>query len=352
MRVFFHSIDKSCKFCYNMLNEMKGGMVWMPTMSLSEVGVICTRICGAVGTVVLGAEETIRGLMIAALCGGHVLLEDLPGSGKTTLVKAFAKAIGCSCKRVQCTPDLMPADLTGFQVYTQRSDGIREMVFREGPVFTNLLLADEINRMAPRTQSGLLECMAERQVTCDGVTHQLPAPFLVIATQNPIEMQGTFPLPEAQLDRFLLRLTMGRPTRAQETEILTARQSTDPLDVMPTLLTPQDLLAAQDAVREVRIEPIVLQYLLDLADATRTHAQLRFGISTRAVLALRHAAQAHAVLEGRDYLLADDIKAMLPAAWAHRLGGNSGFAASTQPNGRNSVFQILHEILSTTEAPR
>ncbi len=318
----------------------------MPQMTIPEIAELAKSMQAAVGGVVLGAEDTIRQLTVALLCGGHVLLEDLPGCGKTTLVKAFAKALGCGYKRVQCTPDLMPADLTGFQILQQTSDGSREMVFRQGPVFTNLLLADEINRMAPRTQAGLLECMAEGQVSCDGTTYPLPRPFFVIATQNPIELQGTFPLPEAQLDRFLMRLTVGRPKREQELAVLTDRQLCDPLDAVQAVITPEALCAAQETVRTVQASDSILQYLLDLADATRTHPQIRYGISTRGALALRHAAQANAVLEGRDYLIADDIKAVMPAAWAHRL--HMSVAAAE----KGGAEQLLRGILKTTEAPR
>ncbi len=319
----------------------------MKQLTVEDISTLYEQIKEAVETVVCGAENTVRMLTIASLCGGHVLLEDLPGCGKTTLVKAFAKAVGCDCKRIQCTPDLMPADITGFQMLTQSADGTREMVFRKGPVFTNLLIADEINRMAPRTQSGLLECMAEKQVSCDGVTYALPQPFLVIATQNPIELQGTFPLPEAQLDRFFMRLTMGKPQREQELAILTARQTADPLDALQPVTTPETLLAAQKAVRTVRAEDSILHYLLDICDATRSHAQIRFGISTRGALALRLAAQANAAIEGRDYLLADDIQAVLPAVCAHRIHASSNLVADSK-----SAANLLQELLRSVEAPR
>ena len=319
----------------------------MPETEIQNVAGLASKIADAVGTVVRGAEDTIAHLMTALLCGGHVLLEDMPGSGKTTLVKAFAAAIGCDCKRVQCTPDLMPADITGFQMLQQNADGTREMRFRKGPVFTNLLLADEINRMAPRTQSGLLECMAERQVSCDGVTYPLPVPFLVIATQNPIELQGTFPLPEAQLDRFFMRLTMGTPNRAQELAILNERQTDDPLRHLQAVTTPAELTAAQDAVRKVQSDEKILSYLLDIVDATRKHPQIRFGISTRGALALRHAAQARAAMAGRTYLLADDVQTVLPVVCAHRIHASSNLLADAQ-----AAEQILQEIMRSTEAPR
>ena len=220
-------------------------------ITLQEIPELAASLKTAVSAVILGADSTVHSLILAALCGGHVLLEDLPGTGKTTLVKAFAKAAGCGFCRIQCTPDLLPADITGYEMLVQQPDGSHQMQFRKGPVFTNLLLADEINRMAPRSQSGLLECMAERQVTAGGSSYTLPSPFLVFATQNPIELQGTFPLPEAQLDRFFMRLEMGQPARAQELSVLNDRQTGDPLDSVTAVTAPETLCAAQEAVRTV-----------------------------------------------------------------------------------------------------
>ncbi len=303
-------------------------------LSIEEAGSIARRISEAATGVVRGADEAIRLLTAALLCGGHVLLEDLPGTGKTTLVKAIAKATACDCKRIQCTPDLMPADLTGFEMLAQQPDGSRVMTFRQGPVFTNLLLADEINRMAPRSQAGLLECMAEYQVTCGGKDYALPAPFFVIATQNPIELQGTFPLPEAQLDRFFMRLRMGKPSRADELAVLTERTVTDPLDAVQAVTSPEELLAAQETVRTVRASEAVLDYILDLAEASRVHPKIRYGLSTRAVLALRRAAQGYALLEARDHLLPDDVKAVFPAVCAHRLQASGSFTGDSEAADR------------------
>ena len=318
-----------------------------PDFPLSDIPALAERLQSAAASVICGADDTVRMLICAVFCGGHVLLEDLPGTGKTTLVKAFAALTGCDSARVQCTPDLMPADLTGYDMLAQRADGSREMVFRKGPVFTNLLLADEINRMAPRSQSGLLECMEELQVTCGGKKYTLPEPFLVIATQNPIEMQGTFPLPEAQLDRFFMRLTMGTPSRDAELDILRGRQTADPLDSCKPVTTPEALCQIQKAVRTVSASDAVLQYLLDLAEASRRHTKLRYGLSTRAVLALRRAAQAYAAVSGRDYLLPDDIKAVFPAVCTHRLHLAGGMLADPA-----AAKQIAQELLASTEVTK
>lgn len=319
----------------------------MSVQTISDVAALSASLTERMETVVSGVSETIQMVIAAALCGGHILLEDLPGSGKTTLAKAFARASGCEMRRVQCTPDLMPADITGFQILQTQKDGSREMVFRKGAVFTNILLADEINRAAPRTQAGLLECMAERQISCDGETYTLPRPFLVIATQNPIELQGTFPLPEAQLDRFLMRLSMGQPKPEQELAILEARQITDPLDSTIPVTDAETICAAQQIVRQVEASSAVLQYLLSLAEATRRHPSVRFGLSTRAVLAVRHAAQAVAAMQGRAYLLPDDIKAVFPAVCCHRL-----HASSHSVSDAKAAEQIVQELLSTVEVPK
>ena len=309
---------------------------------LPDIPALAAALKNAVSAVILGADDTVDKMILALLCGGHVLLEDLPGTGKTTLVKAMARAAGCEFRRIQCTPDLMPADLTGFEMLAQRPDGTREMQFRKGPVFTNLLLADEINRMAPRSQSGLLECMAERQVTGGGTRYPLPAPFLVFATQNPIEMQGTFPLPEAQLDRFFMRLKMGQPAREKELQVLSDRQLSDPLGAVTAVTDPESVTAAQEAVKTVRTSPAVLDYILDLADATRTHQKLRFGLSTRAALALRRAAQANAAVAGRDHVLPDDVKAVFPAVCAHRL-----HAAGSLLSDTDASLRLTEELLES-----
>ncbi|MBR5722745.1 MAG: MoxR family ATPase [Oscillospiraceae bacterium] len=316
-------------------------------MKITDIPQVAHSVSAAAGSIVRGAEDTIYMLTAALLCGGHVLLEDLPGTGKTTLVKAFAVLTGCDSRRIQCTPDLMPADLTGFELLVQQPDGSRSMQFRKGPVFTNLLLADEINRMAPRSQAGLLECMAEQQVTAGGTSYSLPKPFFVIATQNPIELQGTFPLPEAQLDRFFMCLSLGTPDREHEREVLKDRQTADPLDALKPVTDPDTLLDAQQAVRSVAASDDTLNYLLDLADATRRHKQIRFGLSTRGALAVRHAAQAAAAMEGRDYLLPDDIKKVFPAVCAHRIHAAEGLLTD-----RQAALKLVDEILNSVPVPK
>lgn len=313
-------------------------------VNLSE---LAERIAASAGTVIRGTDKTIRLLTAALFCGGHVLLEDLPGTGKTTLVKAVAKLTSCDFKRIQCTPDLMPADLTGYEVLNISKTGERESVFRKGPVFTNLLLADEINRMAPRSQAGLLECMAENQVTYNGVSYRLPEPFFVIATQNPIELQGTFPLPEAQLDRFFMRLSVGQPPREQELAVLHDRQQSDPLDALSAVTAPEELIAAQTAVREITVSDAVSSYLLDLADATRRHAHVRCGLSTRGVLALQHAAQGYAAISGRNYVLPDDVKAVFPAVCTHRIRLSNAVLSDT-----NAAERLIADILGSIEVPK
>lgn len=308
---------------------------------------IAGRLSAEAGKVIRGADQALRLLTAALFCGGHVLLEDLPGTGKTTLVKALAKLTGCDFKRIQCTPDLMPADLTGCEVLNLNASGERKAVFRKGPVFTNLLLADEINRMAPRSQAGLLECMAENQVTYNGVQYTLPEPFFVIATQNPIELQGTFPLPEAQLDRFFMRLSLGQPPREQELAVLRDRQQGDPLDTLSAVTTPAELIAAQAAVRNIKVSDAVSSYLLDLADATRRHSLVRYGLSTRGALALQHAAQGYAAISGRGYVLPDDVKAVFPAVCTHRVHMSNAVLSDN-----SAAERLIAEILGSVEVPK
>lgn len=298
-------------------------------LTAAEASELANAVQEEMKGVILGADSAVRQLTVAMLCGGHVLIEDLPGTGKTTLVKAAAAAAGCEFQRIQCTPDLMPADITGYEMFTQKPDGSREMFFRKGPVFTNILLADEINRMAPRSQSGLLECMAEQQVTAGGKCYKLPEMFLVIATQNPIEMQGTFPLPEAQLDRFFMRIQMGKPSREYEANILRSRQVSDPLDAVTAIADPAAILAAQRTVRNVTVSDAVTEYMIDIAEATRRHANIRYGLSTRGLLALRHAAQGFAITEGRDYVIPDDVKAVSIPVCAHRIHASGGMVSDS-----------------------
>ncbi len=266
--------------------------------------------------VIVGKRDAVELLMVALLCEGHVLIEDVPGTGKTMLARSVAYSLGLSFKRLQCTPDLLPNDITGVSVFNQQS---REFEFRPGPAFSNLLLADEINRATPRTQSALLECMGEGQVTVDGVTHRLGHPFLVLATQNPIEYEGTFPLPEAQLDRFLLKLSVGYPSVEDEARILLNLQREHPITTIGQVVEGSLLVDLTHAVWEVHVDDTVRDYVLRLVHATRSHSDLALGASPRGSLALFKTAQALAALRGRDYVIPDDVKALAVPALAHRL---------------------------------
>jgi len=266
--------------------------------------------------VIIGKHDVIELVMVAILCEGHVLLEDVPGSGKTMLARAVAISLGSSFKRLQCTPDLLPNDVTGVSIYNQSN---RSFEFRPGPVFVNILLADEINRATPRTQSALLEAMQEQQVTVDGETRALPRPFLVMATQNPIEYEGTFPLPEAQLDRFLMRLTLGYPDAVDEKQILINLRCEHPITQLEQVANGETLLALQKLVWEVYVDDSLQDYIVALSAATRSHPDLALGVSPRGSLALFKASQAYAAVQGRDYVLPDDIKALAPITLAHRL---------------------------------
>ena len=274
------------------------------------------RIREAVGTVVVGKEEVVDKLLVAVLCQGHALLEDVPGVGKTLLARSLATAMGCAFHRIQFTPDVMPSDVTGSSVFNQRS---AEFEFRPGPIFTQILLADEINRATPRAQSALLEAMEERQVTVDGVTTQLPEPFLVMATQNPIELEGTFPLPEAQLDRFLMRIAPGYPTRDQEDLMLRRFEHDDPFTRLSAVVTAGDILALQRQRAGVMVGDAVRAYLLDVVRATRGDARVVLGGSPRAALSLHRASQARSLIDGRAFAVPDDVKALAADVLAHRL---------------------------------
>jgi MoxR-like ATPase len=276
----------------------------------------CLRIRENISRVVVGKEASVERLLVALLAEGHVLIEDVPGLGKTLVAKSLAWSLSATFKRVQCTPDLLPADITGFSVYNQQTGRFE---LRHGPVMTHVLLVDEINRAIPRTQSSLLESMAERQVTVDGQTLPLQRPFFVIATQNPIELEGTFPLPEAQLDRFLLKIRMGYPDKAEEVEILRRFQSGDPLEDLQPVVTVDQVTALQEAVRRIHVAPAVLDYIGEIAGATRAGGGFRYGASPRGTLGLMRAAQALALLRDRSYVLPDDIKALAPCVLGHRL---------------------------------
>jgi MoxR-like ATPase len=277
---------------------------------------LCKRIVENISQVIVGKQPSIELLLVALLADGHVLIEDLPGLGKTLLAKSLAKSIGGSFRRVQFTPDLLPSDITGFNVYNQQSG---QFIFQSGPVMTNILLADEINRTIPRTQSSLLESMEERQVTVDGKTFPLPRPFFVMATQNPIELEGTFPLPEAQLDRFLLKISLGYPDKKEEVAILERFQEEDPLLKLQAVVNPEEIAGLQNARKRIHVSSPIREYATNMVEATRNHPSLRLGASPRGSLGLIRAGQALAALKGREYVLPDDIKSLVFPVLAHRL---------------------------------
>lgn len=304
---------------------------------------IAERLQESVERVIVGKTEVVRLALVALLCEGHILLEDVPGIGKTTMAKAIAKSLGCSFRRIQFTPDLMPSDITGINYYNQK---LGEFVFREGPLISQVVLADEINRATPRTQAALLEAMEERQLTVEGVTTILPRPFLVVATQNPVELEGTFPLPEAQLDRFLVRLKLGYPDEADEDEILRRFETTNPLDTLEPVINGDELVGLAAALKNLHVDPAVRRYAVQLVQATRTDPAFELGASPRGSLALFRTARALAAMSGRDYVLPDDVKTMAPYVLPHRL------ILSTQARlrGRNAD-DLLGELLHNVPVP-
>ena len=284
-----------------------------PGKIISEAGIRLTR---NIAQVIIGKTQVIEFLLVAVLCEGHVLIEDVPGIGKTTLARTLAASLGCSFRRIQFTPDLLPSDVTGLSWFNQQH---QDFEFRPGPIFAQLVLADEINRATPRTQSALLEAMQESQVTADGVTRPLERPFLVLATQNPIELEGTFPLPEAQLDRFLLRIRLGYPTRDEENQILDRHAADTPLENLSAVMPQAEVLKLIALRSQIRVEASVRDYIVRVTQATRAHEELALGASPRAALGLYRASQAWAGLRGRDFVIPDDIKAMAPVVLTHRL---------------------------------
>ncbi len=266
--------------------------------------------------VIVGKDEPILLTLVSVLCEGHVLIEDVPGIGKTTLARALAGSLGLSYRRIQFTPDLLPSDVTGLSWFNQKK---QEFEFRPGPIMSQVVLADEINRATPRTQSALLEAMQERQVTVDGVTRPQPRPFLVLATQNPIELEGTFPLPEAQIDRFMLRVEIGYPSEVEENNILERFRSDAPLEEVEAVTTPEEIIRLQEQRKDIRVEESIRNYIVKVARATREHAEIELGASPRATLALYQTSQAWAAIQGRDYVLPDDVKFMAPHVLTHRL---------------------------------
>ena len=280
---------------------------------------LATRIGAVVANVervIFGKHHEVELALVALVCRGHILVEDVPGTGKTMLAKAIARSLGCSFKRIQFTPDRLPSDVTGVSIFNQRNN---QFEFRPGPVMTQIVLADEINRATPKTQSALLEAMEEHQVTVDGVTYQLPDPFLVMATQNPIEYEGTFPLPEAQLDRFFIRLQLGYPKEREEIAILDAQRVIHPLETIEQVMGAEELLKAMSAVKDVHIAEQVKTYVVGVVNATRSHPDVYLGASPRGSLALARASQAYALIQGRDFVLPDDVKALAGPTLSHRL---------------------------------
>ncbi len=310
---------------------------------ITDVASMAAGVRASIEQVLVGMGSVIELALAAVLSGGHVLIEDVPGIGKTTLARSLAESLRCSFRRIQCTPDLMPSDITGVHFFNQK---LGEFEFRPGPILAQIVLADEVNRATPRTQSALLEAMAEGQVTVDDRTIILPAPFLLIATQNPIELEGTFPLPEAQLDRFMLRLRMGYPDEADE-ELMLARFNTkNPIDSIVPVLEGQDIIEAQQRVKEVYVDPVLSNYIVRLSQATRSHEDVELGASPRATLGLYRCSQAFASIRGREYVTPDDVKVIAPYALSHRT------ILTSQARLRGRVPEdVVMELLSRVEVP-
>jgi len=280
------------------------------------VQTVANRVLANVQKVIIGKQNEVRMTLVALLCEGHLLIEDVPGVGKTMLARAIARSIGCTFRRIQFTPDMLPSDVTGVSIYNQKT---MEFEFRSGPIMAQIVLTDEINRATPKTQSALLEAMEERQVTVDGITHAMARPFLVLATQNPIEYEGTFPLPEAQVDRFMMRIHLGYPSKAHEVDVLNRQSDHHPIQDLTQVLSVEELVEAQKAVRTVYVDDLVKNYIVDLVTTTRDHPDIYLGASPRGSLGLFSAARAWAAIEGRDFVLPDDVKLLAEPTLAHRL---------------------------------
>ncbi len=304
---------------------------------------VAERIVQSVGQVIIGKRNEIRLTVLGLITRGHILIEDIPGVGKTMMAKSISRAIGASFSRIQFTPDMLPSDVTGVSLFNQQT---REFEFRAGPIMAQIVLADEINRATPKTQAALLEAMEERQVTVDGVTHQMSDPFLILATQNPIEYEGTFPLPEAQLDRFLIKMQLGYPSPAEELTVLSAQQYGHPLDNIQQAVSVEELVSAQRAVRDIYVADEVKQYIISLVNATRQHPDVYLGSSPRGSLALFRTSQTRAAMAGRDYVIPDDVKALAEVTLAHRI--IVGPAARIKDITARTVVQ---DVLTTTPVP-
>lgn len=311
--------------------------------SPNVVQTVAERIAQSVGQVIFGKRNEVRLTVLGLIAKGHILIEDIPGVGKTMMAKALARAIGCTFSRIQFTPDMLPSDVTGVSLFNQKT---REFEFRAGPIMAQIVLADEINRATPKTQSALLEAMEERQITVDGVTYSMADPFLILATQNPIEYEGTFPLPEAQLDRFLLKIQLGYPSPAEELTVLSAQQYEHPINNMSQVVSVQELLAAQYAVRDIYVSEEVKQYIVSLVNATRQHPDVYLGSSPRGSLALFRTSQARAAMAGRDYVLPDDVKALAEVTLAHRI-----IVGPEARVNKVSPRTIIQDVLLSTPVP-
>ncbi|MBK9926394.1 MAG: MoxR family ATPase [Anaerolineales bacterium] len=301
------------------------------------------RLIGNLEQVIVGKRHSIELVVIGLLCQGHILIEDVPGVGKTMLARSLAKSLDCSFNRIQFTPDMLPSDVTGVSIYNQQK---REFEFRAGPIMGQIILADEVNRATPKTQAALLEAMEENQMTVDGITHPLPQPFMVLATQNPIEYEGTFPLPEAQLDRFMMRVRMGYPSPVEEMKILSGQQLKHPIEALKSVVKVKDVLAAVKAVREVYVSPAIQKYIIDLVGRTRQSADVYLGASPRGSLALSRASQAHAAMQGRDHVLPDDVKALAVSVLGHRV-----IVSPAARLRELSADKIVEEVLHSAPVP-
>ena len=310
---------------------------------MSQVQSFCERVVENIERVIVGKRETVELVAISLLCQGHLLIEDVPGVGKTMLARSLARSLGCIFSRIQFTPDMLPSDVTGVSIYNQVS---REFEFRPGPILAQIVLADEINRATPKTQAALLEAMEERQVTVDGVTHILPKPFMVLATQNPIEYEGTFPLPEAQLDRFLLRVRLGYPKEDDEIQVLDREQFRHPIETLDKVVTAEEVTQAQEAVKKVHVSAGVKQYIVEITRRTRDYPEVYLGASPRGSLTLFRAGQARAAMYGRDFVLPDDIKALAEVSLGHRV--ILGPAARLRDL---STAEVVEEILGSVPVP-